>query len=181
MKTIATPVIRSKTGQYVNFQIRNITMFLGFGLLGTALFVLGIYLLLNKSINPDRVLALTFIFGIATISLLVARANYIGVIINKRTNSIQFPGGGISPNGFFHLLSPAFIIQHLISHKRNLSDIEMVTYDDRVKNINGKEIHSYGVTIAGSFGVIFIKMDSVNKAKSLYSALMNILDFKSTI
>lgn len=181
MKTISTPVIRSKTSQYINFQIRNIVKSLTMGLLGLSLLALGTYLCMYRTFNTDRVFAIIILFGVAFISLLIARANFIGVRIDKKSNSIQFHGGGISPNGFFHLFSPSFILQHLMSHKRNLSDIEMVTYDDRVKIVNNKELHTYGVTITGSFGVVFIKMDSINKAKSLYSALMNILDLRSTI
>lgn len=177
MKTITFPKVKSKTGQFTNFQIKNVASTVLMGTVGLALFAMSINQF-SKSSGPGACLMLAG----AAILLARSRVHFNGVKIDKQSNTISFPGGGISPNGFFHILSPRFILQYFLVHTIKLSDVEMVTYEDRIDyDKNGKEIHKYGVNVMGSFGVVFIKMESINKAKSLYSALINILDFDKNV
>lgn len=172
MKTITFPKVKPKTSQFTHCQIKNVVSSVLFGTIGLVSLV-GAICQFSKSSESGAGLMLCG----AAILLAKARVDFNGVKIDKRSDTISFPGGGISPNGFFHLISPRFILQHFLIHTIKLSDVEMVTYEDRIDyDKNGKETHEYGVNIMGSFGVAFIKMDSINKAKSLYSALINILD-----
>lgn len=174
MQTVTLPKIDSK--HLVRFQERNIVSSLIYGAIAMFMIVAMFYAPFKKdSFNEHEcvIVLLTMIPGFMIMCAL-SRAQFHGVKIDKINDTVKFHGGGISPNGFLHAISPTFIFQHLLIHTRKLSEIDFVSYDDRLSYTNsGKEKHEYGVTITGKFGAVFIKMDSMNKAKSVYSALIN--------
>lgn len=174
MQTVTLPKIDSK--HLVRFQERNIFSSLIYSGITVITIVAMFYAPFKKdSFNEHECfIGLLIAIPVFIIMCALSRAQFHGVKIDKINDTVKFHGGGISPNGFLHAISPSFIFQHLLIHTRKLSEIDFVSYDDRISYTNsGKEKHEYGVTITGKFGAVFIKMDSMNKAKSVYSALIN--------
>ena len=185
MRTVTTPQVRRRkdTVPYTEFRIRNMASFvvytiiaIGIGFMGL-LYPIGIgFMGYNKF--GDIVTLVLVIIGILLI-LLRARACFNGVYFNVKDDIIEFPGGGISCNSIFDLINPLFILQYFFIHTRRLSDIEMITYEASRDSKSKRVV--YGVTIMGKFGVAFIKMDSANKAKSLYNTLIRIIDLRPNL
>ena len=174
MQTVTFPKIDSK--QLIRFQERNIVSSLIYGGIAISMIVVLFYIpFVKDGFNEhDYVAGLLTMIPVFVVMCALSRAQFYGIKIDKTNDTVKFHGGGISPNGFLHAISPAFIFQHLLIHTQKLSEIDFVSYDDRLSYTNsGKEKHEYGVTITGKFGAVFIKMDSMNKAKSVYSALLN--------
>lgn len=174
MQTVTFPKINLK--QLTRFQERNMASSLIYIGIAIAMFIVMFYIPFTKGeFNENEcIFRLLLLFPVFVIMGALSRAQFHGVKIDKINDTVKFHGGGISPNGFLHAISPSFIFQHLLIHTRKLSEIDFVSYDDRISYTNdGKERHKYGVTITGKFGAVFMKMDSMNKAKSVYSALYN--------
>ena len=174
MQTVTFPKIDSK--QLIRFQERNIVSSLIYGGIAILMIVAMFYAPIAKDRFNEHECFIVLLMLVPAFAIMgaLSRAQFHGVKIDKINDTVKFHGGGISPNGFLHAISPAFIFQHLLLHTRKLSEIDFVSYDDRISYTNsGKEKHEYGVTITGKFGAVFIEMDSMNKAKSVYSALLN--------
>lgn len=173
MQTVTFPKINSN--QLIRFQERNIVSSLIYVGIAISMIIAIFYMPTKDGFNEHKyIIGLLTMIPTFVVMCALSRAQFHGVKIDKTNDTVKFHGGGISPNGFLHVISPSFIFQHLLIHTRKLSDIDFVSYDDRISYTNnGKEKHEYGVTITGKFGVVFIKMDSMNKAKSVYSALLN--------
>lgn len=174
MRTVTTPQVRRRKDivPYTEFRIRNMASFVVYTIIAIGIGFMGY----NKV--GDAVLLALAIIG-SLLMLLRARACFNGVYFNVKDDIIEFPGGGISCNSILDLINPLFILQYFFIHTRRLSDIEMITYES-IKGSKNKRA-TYGVTIIGKFGVAFIKMDSANKAKSLYNTLIRIIDLKPNL
>lgn len=174
MRTVTTPQVRRRkdTVPYTEFRIRNMASFVIYTVLAIGIGFMG-YI----KVGDAGLLALVIIGTL--LMLLRARSCFNGVYFNVKDDIIEFPGGGISCNSIFDLINPLFILQYFFIHTRRLSDIEMITYESIKGSKNKSAV--YGVTIIGKFGVAFIKMDSANKAKSLYNTLIRVIDLRPNL
>lgn len=96
-----------------------------------------------------------------------------GYVFDFDENTIEFPGGGISPNSFGDIFLPKFFLQYFKRFTINLSDIRQISSGStRHRSKDGTISYSYWLKINGSFGAAKLVVGDEGKRDEIYSAIL---------
>ncbi len=117
-----------------------------------------------------------FLFYVLPIlAFLRLRAIFNGTVIDIENNTLEYPGGNLSPDNLSDYISPRFLLQFFLRFKIGLDEISQIStsYKRHISD-KGTVSYSYYIQVDGTHGSFKIFFTDEGKRDQLYSLIRGV-------
>ncbi len=126
--------------------------------------------------KPQRWPLVVILGALTLLFVLAARASWNGVVVDTAAGTAEFPGGGISANNVFELLSPSWLFQ--IARRQRIA-LKQINHIRRIterapQQRRGHRVRLHYLSVQGSFGAIRVHFISEGKRDQAFALLREV-------